>query len=90
MNAPDVRLGKLWRSSRGRVSGSCTQQARNFTELLHREGWRGAGARENEYEHLQRRDVAEGSERCIAGDQGIVGEGGDEDLHGLWNGGRGG
>ena len=90
MNAPDVRLGKLWRSSRGRASDSCTQQATNFTELLRTEGREGAGAHGNEYKHLQRRDVAEGSERCVAGDQGVVGEGGDEDLHGLWNGGRGG
>ena len=37
MDAPDVRHGRRWRSSRGRASGSCTQQATNFTEPLHTE-----------------------------------------------------
>lgn len=43
------------------------------------------GSRRTEERPLQRRDVAEGSERGVTGDRGVVGERGDEHLHGLWN-----
>lgn len=43
------------------------------------------GSERGENGPLQRRDIAEGSERGVTGDRGVVGERGDEHLHGLWN-----
>lgn len=41
------------------------------------------GAAVEDEQRVQRRDLAERGEGGVAGARGVVGEGGDEDLHGL-------